>query len=60
LCSDGQDRQNFLCFSTDPKIVNAVKGVTDSSDLRITVSKDPFGNYLCTELTVSNESIYLL
>jgi hypothetical protein len=47
-----------LCSSNDPRIINAVKGMTDSSDLRISISS-PTTGYLCTELTVSNESIYL-
>jgi len=51
--------RSLFCFSTDPRIVNAVKGMTDSSHLDFAASRDPFGNYLCTDLTVSNESIYL-
>jgi hypothetical protein len=51
--------RSVLCASRDPRIADAVKGMTDSSDLRITIGRDPLGGALCSELTVSNESIYL-
>jgi hypothetical protein len=51
--------RTFFCTSTDPRLADAVKGMTDSSDLRVTAVFDGLGHYVCTELTVSNESIYL-
>ena len=59
-CSARDKRGRYVfCSSTDPRIMDAVKGMTDSSDLRITLTNNGYGNYSCTELTVSNESIYL-
>jgi hypothetical protein len=46
-----------LCTSTDQRIIDAVKGMTDSSHLLFRVSSLPQGT--CTELTISNESVYL-
>ena len=48
-----------VCTSTDPRIADAVKGMTDSSHLNITASPQPIGEYLCTDLTISNESLFL-
>lgn len=60
-CHARDKRGNFFfCKSTDPRIADAVKGMTDSSHLNITAnSRNGFGEYLCTDLTISNESIYL-
>ena len=56
-----QDKRgrSVLCTSSDPRIGDAVKGMTDSSDLHITTIGDGWGHYICNELTISNESIYL-
>jgi hypothetical protein len=59
-CHARDKRGNFfICRSTDPRIADAVKGMTDSSHLNITASPQPPGEYLCTDLQISNESIYL-
>ena len=48
----------FACRSTDPRIADAVKGMTDSSHLNITAFKSG-SEYVCSDLTVDNASLYL-
>jgi hypothetical protein len=45
------------CFSTDPRFVDAVKGMTDSSHLYFRMSSTV--TRVCTDLEISNESLYL-
>jgi hypothetical protein len=59
-CHARDKRGNFfICRSTDPRIADAVEGMTDSSHLNIAASPQPIGEYLCTDLTISNESLFL-
>jgi hypothetical protein len=59
-CHARDKRGNFfMCKSTDPRIADAVEGMIDSSHLNIVASPGPLGEYLCTDLTISNESLYL-
>ncbi|MBM4257609.1 MAG: hypothetical protein FJ147_17160 [Deltaproteobacteria bacterium] len=57
-CS-AQDKagKTVLCTSFDPRIVDAVKGMTDSSHLTFRLPN--LYSQTCTDLTISNESIYL-
>jgi hypothetical protein len=50
--------KSVLCGSSDPRITDAVKGMTDSSYLIFSISSPSTGS-ICTDLTISNESIYL-
>jgi hypothetical protein len=49
--------KHTYCFSRDPRIVDAVKGMTDSSHLYFSVPN--LVTRGCTDLTVDNASIYL-
>ena len=57
-CFAGDKRGRYTyCFSTDARIVDAVKGMTDSSRLYFQMSSTV--TRVCTDLTISNESLYL-
>jgi hypothetical protein len=48
--------KSLYCFSTDPRFVDAVKAMTDSSHIYFAAAS--YGG-ACTELTVTNDSVYL-
>ena len=56
-CEAGDKRGKFFyCLSSDPRFVDAVKGMTDASDLYITKNRI---SGQCTNIEVTNESAYL-
>ena len=56
-CHARDKRGKFVyCASNNPRIMDTVKAMTDSSDLNFNISSS---TGTCTDLTVSNESIYL-
>jgi hypothetical protein len=49
--------KSTYCYSTDARIVNAVKGMTDSSHLSFSVPN--LTTRVCADLTIDNASLYL-
>ena len=49
----------FECWSTDPRFVDAVKGLTDSSYITVTKDNNPLGPDKCVSLEIDNGSNWL-